>query len=108
MFSDEDGLIVLGDDKKVQALLLHMWKVVNNDYANRRLLRDRDQRDTPLTITPAGIQDVYGSSLLSEQFLEAWRDDGFCEYFTPHHNTDSTALGTTVSIPLNCSFEYVY
>ena len=63
----------------MKALLLFMWKAINNHEKNCKLIKDHCHSSTSL-ITPTGTHDMYGASLFSEQFLIMWQKDNFTEY----------------------------
>eukprot|EP01034_Spumella_vulgaris_P031442 gene31442-38834_t len=65
---------------KVRALLLYMWKAVNDNDKTIRMINST--RINAVT-SYAGSMNLYGSGLFSDQFLTAWQKDGFPDYTAP-------------------------
>jgi hypothetical protein len=85
---------------KVKAILLYMWKAVNDNEKTARLVASN--RANTLSQF-AGSLNVFGSGAFSDLFLNNWLKDGFIDYAT-HIVDDPEKSGVTVSLSLNCSF----
>jgi hypothetical protein len=64
---------------KVKALLLFMWKSVNNREKIAEVARSRVR----ILISNAGSLNMYGSGLFSDSFLMLWQAEGFPTYTVP-------------------------
>ena len=64
---------------KVKALLLYMWKAVNDSDKTIRMISST--RINAVT-SYAGSLNLFGSGLFSDQFLANWLKDGFTDYTT--------------------------
>jgi hypothetical protein len=62
---------------KVKALLLYMWKAVNDNQKTRALVSNN--RNNTLSHF-AGALNVFGSGMFSDLFLSNWMKDGFPDY----------------------------
>lgn len=70
-------------DSKVKALLLYMWKAVNDSDKTARLVRSNRSH----TLTQfAGSLNLFGSGLFSDAFLAHWMKDSFVDYSTPRND----------------------
>lgn len=65
---------------KVKALLLYMWKTVNDTTKTKELLKS--SRSSNIT-SMAGSYNYFGAGLFSDQFLANWAKEGYPEYTTP-------------------------
>ena len=63
--------------KKLQQMMLEMWKAVNNKDATDAAVHDRSN----LTAY-AGDLNIHGSSLFNRTFYGKWRADGFIDYLS--------------------------
>lgn len=64
---------------QVKALLLFMWKHVNNREKTAEVARSRVR----VLISSAGSLNLYGSGLFSDFFLTMWQAEGFPTYTEP-------------------------
>lgn len=62
---------------KVKAILLYMWKAVNDNQKTRSLVSNN--RNNTLSHF-AGALNVFGSGMFSDLFLSNWMKDGFPDY----------------------------
>ena len=90
-YRDMDSRITPGN--KVKAILLYMWKAVNDNEKTMRLISSN--RSNTLSQF-AGALNVFGSGSFSDLFLSNWLKDQFIDYatFIPEHHETS---GSTVS-----------
>lgn len=80
-----DGSVVTPANK-VKALLLYMWKAVNDSSkSNRRIAENRSN----VLTSYAGSLNIYGSGVFSDLFLNNWTKDGFRDYTLPVETGDS-------------------
>jgi len=67
---------------KVKALLLFMWKAVNDSDKTMQMVRN--DRSNKLS-SHAGSLNLFGSGLFSDSFLAGWIKDGFPDYTDLKH-----------------------
>ena len=77
---------------KVKAILLYMWKAVNDSEKTMKLVSNN--RANTLSQF-AGSLNVFGSGAFSDQFLSNWLKDGFIDYGT-HIFDDGEKSGAAV------------
>lgn len=76
----------------VRALLLYMWKAVNDSDKTQRLVRSNRSH----TLTQfAGSLNLFGSGQFSDAFLAHWMRDQFIDYASPRVDK-SLVVGSTV------------
>lgn len=83
---------------KLKALLLYVWKAINNHDRTCKLLREHVNVATTV-ITPNGTHDIFGSGYFSEMFLAAWQADNFIDYA----NSEAVGLSSDFSGSKVCS-----
>jgi hypothetical protein len=81
-------------ENKVKALLLYMWKSVNDNSKTARLVSSN--RNNTLSQF-AGSLNVFGSGSFSDSFLNHWMKDNFVDYAT-FQDTDDNRSGVTVRL----------
>lgn len=72
---------------KLKALLLYMWKAVNDSSRTKQLVSSN--RNSTLTHF-AGSLNVYGSGLFSDTFLNQWMKDGYADYTIEQDMSNNT------------------
>lgn len=83
-------------ENRAKALLLYMWKAVNDSDKTQRLVRSNRSH----TLTQfAGSLNLFGSGSFSDTFLAHWMKDNFIDYATPKSDK-SSVMGSTVRIVL--------
>jgi hypothetical protein len=76
---------------KVKALLLYMWKAVNDNQKTRSLVTNN--RNNTLSHF-AGALNVFGSGMFSDLFLGNWMKDGFPDYSAGTDNDRGNKSGS--------------
>jgi hypothetical protein len=78
---------------KVKAILLYMWKAVNdNDKAMRLVNSNRSNTLSQF----AGSLNIFGSGSFSDSFLSSWLKDNFTDYASFFHDDHGSAAGAMV------------
>jgi hypothetical protein len=78
---------------KVKAILLYMWKAVNdNDKAMRLVNSNRSNTLSQF----AGSLNIFGSGAFSDIFLSNWLKDNFTDYASFIHDDHGSASGAMV------------
>lgn len=83
---------------KVKALLLYMWKAVNDNQKTRNLVSNN--RNNTLSHF-AGALNVFGSGMFSDMFLGNWMKDGFPDYSAGTDGDQGNKSGSMVRIILD-------
>jgi hypothetical protein len=80
---------------KINALLLYMWKAINNsEKSNRRIAENRSN----VLTSYAGSLNLFGSSLFSDLVLNNWTKDRFRDYTLPQEMLDSRNNTTVLQL----------
>jgi hypothetical protein len=77
----ESSLAHVSTSNKVKALFSFMWKVVNDQDKNTRMIHTH-QFNTASAFA-AGSLNIYQSRVFSDVFLQNWTKDGFADYLSP-------------------------
>eukprot|EP00981_Chlorochromonas_danica_P006343 scaffold1365_cov163-Ochromonas_danica.AAC.33 len=81
-------------ENKIKALLLYMWKAVNDSDRTQRLVRNN--RSHTLTHF-AGSLNLFGSGLFSDTFLAHWMHDQFVDYASPKNEQKDASSSVMIS-----------
>lgn len=80
---------------KMKALLLYMWKAVNDSDKTSRLVSNN--RNNTLTHF-AGSLNIFGSGMFSDLFLSNWMKDGFPDYSAGNDGAAGLKTGSMVGL----------
>ena len=76
---------------KVRALLLYMWKTIND--SDNKAVRKVTATRANAVASHAGSLNLFGSGQFSDQFLAYWVKDGFRDYTVPVDSEGGKADG---------------